>query len=182
MRMRMLSFLPFSVERRFPVIPSQCKHSLSTAVAVVASDLIANSVFDDDRGRSGWVSFGSTLSAAHNGPIVRRLSSRISSFRPKDTAAAAADNPDSLVTLHRRSSARLGVNEEPTTSIEGSAQLWIVTRRFRFLIRGCSGPSHFSSSFGETENITFPNLMARSTICWKGSAFKNHSCNDIRWI
>ena len=125
--------------------------------------------------------FGSTLSGAHNGPIVRHLSSRISGFDPKDTAVDA-DNPDSLVTLHRRSSARLGVNEEPTTSIEGSAQLWIVTRRFRFLIRGCSGPSHFSSSFGETENTTFPNLMARSTICRKGSAFKNHSCNDIRWI
>ena len=49
--MRMVSFLPFSAERRrrFPVILAQCKHSLSTAVAVVASDLIANSVFDDDR-------------------------------------------------------------------------------------------------------------------------------------
>ena len=114
MRMRMPSFLPFSVERRFPVIPSQCKHSLST---VVASDRRSRIQFLMMIARG----FGSTLSGAHNGPIVRHLSSRISGFDPKDTAVDA-DNPDSLVTLHRRSSPRLGVNEGPaTTAIEGSA-------------------------------------------------------------
>ena len=146
-RMRMLSFLPFSAEgRRFPVIRRQCKHSLSPPPPDGSRIQFLMMIV----ARGG---FGSTLSAAHNGPIVRRLSSRISSLRAKDTADA--DNPDSLVTLHRRSPPpRSGVNGEPTASIEGSA--WIVTRRL--LVRSFAAVLDLPISvpFLDTKTYVYP--------------------------